>query len=128
MDKFDVHAWKLSQLITEGKGKDLATDIISKMRESFRSMSDDEVDDFKRTMLEAMLLPSELEMIYPPKERESEVDMTEEDYKNLSEEELNEKLCPKGQAYRKKRLAAGEVNSAYLNGRAVQVCQGKMKG
>ena len=41
---------------------------------------------------------------------------------------LEEKLCKKGEAYRKKRLAAGEKSSAYLNGRAVKVCKGQMKG
>jgi hypothetical protein len=34
-------------------------------------------------------------------------------------------LCPKGQAYRKRRLAAGEKNSAYLNLRASGICSGK---
>jgi len=41
---------------------------------------------------------------------------------------LNEDLCAKGKAYRKKRMAAGEKSSAYLNGRAVKVCKGQMKG
>lgn len=41
---------------------------------------------------------------------------------------LEEKLCPKGQAYVKKRKAAGEKSSAYLSGRAVKVCKGQMKG
>jgi len=41
---------------------------------------------------------------------------------------LNEELCPKGEAYRKKRMAAGEKSSAYLSGRAVKVCKGQMKG
>ena len=41
---------------------------------------------------------------------------------------LEEKLCKKGEAYRKKRLAAVEKSSAYLNGRAVKVCKGQMKG
>jgi len=41
---------------------------------------------------------------------------------------LNEELCAKGKAYRKKRMAAGEKSSAYLNGRAVKVCKGQMKG
>jgi hypothetical protein len=43
-------------------------------------------------------------------------------------EMLNEKLCKKGQAYRRKRMAAGEKSSAYLSGRAVKVCKGQMKG
>ena len=39
-----------------------------------------------------------------------------------------EKLCKKGQAYRRKRMAAGEKSSAYLSGRAVKVCKGQMQG
>jgi len=41
---------------------------------------------------------------------------------------VNEKLCKKGQAYRKRRMAAGEKSSAYLSGRAVKVCNGTMSG
>ena len=41
---------------------------------------------------------------------------------------LLEKLCKKGQAYRRKRMAAGEKSSAYLSGRAVKVCKGQMQG
>ena len=41
---------------------------------------------------------------------------------------LNEELCAKGKAYRKKRMAAGEKSSAYLSGRAVRVCKGDIKG
>ena len=38
------------------------------------------------------------------------------------------KLCPKGRAYYNRRIAAGEVPSAYLSGRAVKVCKGLMEG
>jgi len=41
---------------------------------------------------------------------------------------LEEKLCKKGEAYRKRRIAAGEKSSAYLSGRAVKVCKGQMSG
>ena len=41
---------------------------------------------------------------------------------------IREKLCKKGEAYRKKRMAAGEKSSAYLSGRAVKVCKGQIKG
>ena len=41
---------------------------------------------------------------------------------------VEKKLCPKGKAYMAKRKAAGEKSSAYLSGRAVKVCKGKMKG
>ena len=42
--------------------------------------------------------------------------------------QLEEKLCKKGEAYRKRRMAAGEKSSAYLSGRAVKVCKGQMSG
>ena len=47
---------------------------------------------------------------------------------------IREKLCKKGQAYRKRRMkpkhkgGGGENSSAYLSARAVKVCQGKMSG
>ena len=41
---------------------------------------------------------------------------------------VKEKLCKKGEAYRKRRMAAGEKSSAYLSGRAVKVCKGQMSG
>jgi hypothetical protein len=50
--------------------------------------------------------------------------------KDIEEEgkQINEKLCKKGEAYRKRRMAAGEKSSAYLSGRAVKVCKGQMSG
>ena len=44
------------------------------------------------------------------------------------DKEISEKLCKKGEAYRKRRMAAGEKSSAYLSGRAVKVCKGQMSG
>ena len=41
---------------------------------------------------------------------------------------VREKLCKKGEAYRKRRMAAGEKSSAYLSGRAVKVCKGQISG
>ena len=41
---------------------------------------------------------------------------------------VREKLCKKGEAYRKRRMAVGEKSSAYLSGRAVKVCKGQMSG
>jgi hypothetical protein len=52
--------------------------------------------------------------------------MTKEQLQELKG--LVEKLCKKGQAYRRKRMAAGEKSSAYLSGRAVKVCKGQMQG
>ena len=48
--------------------------------------------------------------------------------KLLQDKEISEKLCKKGEAYRKRRMAAGEKSSAYLSGRAVKVCKGQMSG
>ena len=47
----------------------------------------------------------------------------------MKPEKIEEKkLCKKGEAYRKRRMAAGEKSSAYLSGRAVKVCKGQMSG
>ena len=47
---------------------------------------------------------------------------------NLTEEELNEKLCKRGKAYIAKRKRAGEKHNPFLAGRAVKVCKGQMSG
>ena len=47
---------------------------------------------------------------------------------NILNEILTEKLCPKGEAYRQRRLAAGEKSSAYLSGRGIKVCKRLMSG
>ena len=66
--------------------------------------------------------------------KENNSDFTNEEIKAELEEikelgkQLNEKLCKKGEAYRKRRMAAGEKSSAYLSGRAVKVCKGQMSG
>jgi hypothetical protein len=59
--------------------------------------------------------------------KEHNPDFTNEEIKELGSQ-LNEKLCKKGEAYRKRRMAAGEKSSAYLSGRAVKVCKGQMSG
>ena len=51
-----------------------------------------------------------------------------DEVKQLGEGVIEEELCPKGKAYIKKRMAAGEKSSAYLSGRAVKVCKGQMEG
>jgi len=55
-------------------------------------------------------------------------DLDEAKTSRLGESVIYEELCPKGKAYIKKRMAAGEKSSAYLSGRAVKVCKGQMKG
>ncbi len=49
-------------------------------------------------------------------------------YMATLDEMITEKLCKKGEAYRKRRMTAGEKSSAYLSGRAVKVCNGTMSG
>ena len=67
--------------------------------------------------------------LYRVKKQINQYDMNE-NVKALKEklEQVNEKLCKKGEAYRKRRMAAGEKSSAYLSGRAVKVCKGQMSG
>ena len=67
--------------------------------------------------------------IYKVRKQLYDYDMNE-NVKALKEklEQVNEKLCKKGEAYRKRRMAAGEKSSAYLSGRAVKVCKGQMSG
>ena len=67
--------------------------------------------------------------LYRVKKQVNVYDMNE-NVKALKEklEQVNEKLCKKGEAYRKRRMAAGEKSSAYLSGRAVKVCKGQMSG
>ena len=66
--------------------------------------------------------------------KENNPEFTNEEIKSELKEikalgsQLNEKLCKKGEAYRKRRMAAGEKSSAYLSGRAVKVCKGQMSG
>ena len=67
--------------------------------------------------------------LYKVTKQINDYDMNE-NVKALKEklEQVNEKLCKKGEAYRKRRMAAGEKSSAYLSGRAVKVCKGQMSG
>ena len=67
--------------------------------------------------------------LYGVRKQVNDYDMNE-NVKALKEklEQVNEKLCKKGEAYRKRRMAAGEKSSAYLSGRAVKVCKGQMSG
>jgi len=40
MDKFDIHEWKLTQLLSEGEGADLAFDMIKLVREKGNAIKD----------------------------------------------------------------------------------------
>ena len=80
----------------------------------YRGVSEDEA---KRDLTRA------IEQLGSLKEAIKDIKETIELGKNLQE-----KLCKKGEAYRKRRMAAGEKSSAYLSGRAVKVCNGTMSG
>jgi len=59
----------------------------------------------------------------------NEKEWVRDEYENINNfNRVNEELCAKGKAYRKRRMAAGEKSSAYLSGRAVKVCKGQMSG
>jgi len=49
-------------------------------------------------------------------------------YRDLTEEELNEKLCKRGKDYIAKRKRQGEKHNPFLSARAVKVCKGQMSG
>ena len=49
-------------------------------------------------------------------------------YRDLTEKELNEKLCKRGENYIAKRKREGEKHNPFLAGRAVKVCKGQIKG
>ena len=49
-------------------------------------------------------------------------------YRDITEEELIEKLCKRGKAYIAKRKREGEKHNPFLAGRAVKVCKGQMSG
>ena len=67
-------------------------------------------------------------ILTPLKENISKKDQLREIIRESIFEVLTEKLCKKGQAYVRKRKAAGEKHGAYLMGRAVKVCKGQIKG
>ena len=45
MDKFDIHEWKLTQLLSEGEGADLAFDMIKLVREKGNAIKDPQERD-----------------------------------------------------------------------------------
>ena len=45
MDKFDIHEWKLTQLLSEGEGADLAFDMIKLVREKGNAIKNPEERD-----------------------------------------------------------------------------------
>ena len=49
-------------------------------------------------------------------------------YRDITEDELFEKLCKRGENYIAKRKREGEKHNPFLAGRAVKVCKGQIKG
>ena len=45
---------QLVELITEGKGQDLADKYVAKLRSEFRKLNDDELDEFKKTIVQSL--------------------------------------------------------------------------
>jgi len=118
--------------------KQLAKDYFSKLQEiEENSTKADTVSRIKAEIEKLRKLSNSgkisgdefLDKFNPLQKQLRDYDMNE-NVKALKEklEQVNEKLCKKGEAYRKRRMAAGEKSSAYLSGRAVKVCKGQMSG
>jgi len=118
--------------------KQLAKDYFSKLQEiEENSTKTDTVSRIKAEIEKLRKLSNSgkisgdefLDKFNPLQKQLRDYDMNE-NVKALKEklEQVNEKLCKKGEAYRKRRMAAGEKSSAYLSGRAVKVCKGQMSG
>jgi hypothetical protein len=52
-DNFNVHEWNIQKIREENKGRDTAREFISKMRDAMRSLSDDELDTFRKDIAQA---------------------------------------------------------------------------
>ena len=102
-DKTDANWKKLSDIRKKGKKleKELEDQGLLEASKTFDHSSDEKKKSIAQTLAETI---------------------------KLGEGVIEEKLCPKGKAYIKRRKAAGEKSSAYLSGRAVKVCKGQMSG
>jgi len=102
-DKTDANWKKLSDIRKKGKKleKELEDQGLLEASKTFGHSSDEKKKSIAQTLAETI---------------------------KLGEGVIEEKLCPKGKAYIKRRKAAGEKSSAYLSGRAVKVCKGQMSG
>ena len=109
-----------------GGGKRLVTSAESDYEEP-RIFSKEEAKEYIKRVKSGGATPGRIASYWV-----SDRDMNRIDEKLPFEENLKkiikEKLCKKGEAYRKRRMAAGEKSSAYLSGRAVKVCKGQMSG
>ena len=65
MDNFDLYEYYNKARLNEGRGEQMADKIISQLREKvFKSLNDDELDAFKKRLLQAILLDSEYNKLY----------------------------------------------------------------
>ena len=97
--------------------------IEDRMYKISKQLRDYDMNESKKSIKETLRFIKEYNPDFTNEEIKSEL----KEIKELGKQ-LNEKLCKKGEAYRKRRMAAGEKSSAYLSGRAVKVCKGQMSG
>ena len=97
--------------------------IEDRMYKIAKQLRDYDMNESKKSIKETLRFIKEYNPDFTNEEIKSEL----KEIKELGKQ-LNEKLCKKGEAYRKRRMAAGEKSSAYLSGRAVKVCKGQMSG
>jgi len=103
-----------------GDGKRLVTSAESDYEEP-RVFSKEEAEEYVKRSKNSGATPGRIASYWVS---DRDMNRIEENLKKI----IKEKLCKKGKAYRKRRMAAGEKSSAYLSGRAVKVCKGQMSG
>ena len=104
MDKFDIHEWKLTQLLSEGEGADLAFDMIKRVREKGNAIKD-------------------------PKERDIFFERVSEAFTGYMEESLSESEELNEEDDRCTRIAKRKYDvwpSAYASGAVVRCRKGEI--
>ena len=126
-DKAKVFA-KRDQVGVKETVKEKEDDAYNKAMDMLKTMMDRDIKGLEK-LTEKEAIKETLRFIkeHNPEFTNEEIKTELKEIKELGSQ-LNEKLCKKGEAYRKRRMAAGEKSSAYLSGRAVKVCKGTMSG
>ena len=126
-DKAKVFA-KRDQVGVKETVKEKEDDAYNKAMDMLKTMMDRDIKGLEK-LTEKEAIKETLRFIkeHNPEFTNEEIKTELKEIKELGSQ-LNEKLCKKGEAYRKRRMAAGEKSSAYLSGRAVKVCKGQMSG
>ena len=104
MDKFDIHEWKLTQLLSEGEGADLAFDMIKLVREKGNAIKD-------------------------PRERDMYFERISEAFTGYMEEDLSESEELNEEDDRCTRIAKRKYDvwpSAYASGAVVRCRKGEI--